>query len=120
MNRKTRFNENQLALPFRERGSISLSYEGRERAFWLLAGVSIFSLFVYFYAVNAIARNTALRENLEAHLADSGSRIGSLEFSYISLKNGVTSDIALARGFTEAKAPLYVTRTQAASLTLNR
>jgi len=97
-----------------------LPYDTRERAFWFLASVSVLSLFIYFYAVNAIARNTALRGNLEAHLADAGSKIGSLEFSYISLKNSVTSEIALERGFKEAKEPLFVTRTPASSLTLNR
>ena len=69
--------------------------------------------------MNAIARNTALRENLEAHLSDAGSRIGALEFSYIELRNGVTREKAGELGFNEVKSPLYVTRNASAALTLH-
>jgi hypothetical protein len=116
--KKIKFNEHQLTLPLGERG-ISLSYEGRERAFWFLVGVSVLSLFIYFYAINAMARNTALRSHLEAHLADANSRLGTLEFAYIDLENSVTAEVASAYGFKEVRKPLYVTRNAAPTLTLN-
>ncbi|OHA92069.1 MAG: hypothetical protein A3J09_01055 [Candidatus Zambryskibacteria bacterium RIFCSPLOWO2_02_FULL_51_21] len=124
MIKKFRISDEQLALPFRERPARVLSlrrvsYEDRQRTFWVLAGISIFSLFIYFYAVNAIARNTALRSNLEAHLSDAGSRIGALEFSYIELRNGITKEKAGELGFSEVKSPLYVSRNAAAALTFH-
>ncbi len=97
----------------------SISLEQRQAAFWFLVGVSIVSLFVYFYAINSIARSTAMRQNLEAVLTDASSEIGALEFSYIELKNGVTAELAASYGFEEAKKPLYVSRSTSNSLTLN-
>lgn len=128
MSRRINFNDEQLALPFGESraGSISLpislsgvSLEARQRIFWTLMGISIFSLFIYFYAVSAIARNTALRQNLEAHMADASGRIATLEFAHIELENSVTEELARQYGFEEVKAPLYVSRTKATELTLN-
>lgn len=98
----------------------AISYEDRVSIFWTVAGVAIFSLFIYFYAVGAIARNTALRENLEAHLADAGSRIGELEFAKIKLENAVTAEVARQYGFKEVRAPLFVTRVDRSALTYNR
>lgn len=120
-------NEEQLTLPFGERRARSLKpralaalgYEERQKIFWFLAGVAVFSLFIYFYAINAIARNTALRQNLEAHLADSSGRIAALEFAHIELENSVTAELAKQYGFEEVKTPLYVSRTPNTALTLN-
>lgn len=98
----------------------SISYEQRETAFWFLVGVSILSLFIYFYAINAIARNTALRQNLEAHVADAAGRIGGLEFAYIEEQNKITSEVAASFGFKEVKSPLYVSRATGSALTFNR
>ncbi len=120
MTKKFRISEEQLALPFNKARNISIGYEDRQKYFWFLAGVAVFSLFIYFYAINAIARNTALRENMQAHLSDAGSRIGALEFSYVALKNAVTYDKARELGFKEAANPVFVTRTPDSTLTLNR
>ncbi len=98
----------------------AISLESRANFFWFLVGVSILSLFVYFYAVNSIAHNTALRQNLEAHVVDAAGRIGSLEFAYINAKNIITSEVAMSYGFKEARSPLYVSRTTGSALTLNR
>ena len=98
----------------------AISYEQREAAFWFLVGVSVLSLFIYFYAINAIARNTAIRQNLEAHVADAAGRIGGLEFAYIGEQNKITAEVARSFGFSEVKSPLYVSRTAGRALTFNR
>lgn len=98
----------------------AISYEQRANFFWFMVCASILSLFIYFYSVSAMARNTAIRQNLEAQLADTGGRIGGLEFSYIELKNSITSELAHQYGFREIRNPLYVSRNAANSLTLSR
>ncbi|OHA91320.1 MAG: hypothetical protein A2758_02570 [Candidatus Zambryskibacteria bacterium RIFCSPHIGHO2_01_FULL_49_18] len=118
--KKFRISEEQLALPFERARNISISYEDRQKYFWFLAGIAVLSIFIYFYAISATARNTALRENMQAHLSDAGSRIGALEFSYVALKNAVTYEKAHELGFKEAENPVFVTRTTDTSLTLNR
>jgi hypothetical protein len=120
MKQKQNLNESQLTLPFGHGRTAAISLDDRARILWFMGAVSLLSLFVYFYAVNVIARNTALRQNLEAHVADASGRIGALEFSYIELKNSITSEVAASHGFKEVRAPLYVSRTGSTALTLNR
>lgn len=118
MSRKFKISQDQLSLPFGE--VASLGYEGRERAFWAMSLICLLSLGIYFYAINAIARNTALRSGLEAELADTSGRIATMEFAYIGMENAVTSELAAQYGFREVDTPLYVTREAPPSLTLNR
>lgn len=98
----------------------TISYETRAHFFWFMVGISVLSLFVYFYAINSIAQNTALRQNLEARVADAAGRVGGLEFSYIELRNSITFEMAKNYGFKEVRTPLYVTRHTSSTLTLNR
>lgn len=98
----------------------TISIESSANLFWFMVGVSILSLFVYFYAINSIARSTALRQNLEARVTDAAGRIGALEFSYIKLKGTITSEVAASYGFKEVRKPLYVSRAAGSALTLNR
>jgi hypothetical protein len=98
----------------------TISLESKANFFWFLVAVSFISLFVYVYAINALARNTAVRQNLEAHMADIGGKIGGLEFAHIELKNAVTQELAYEYGFREVRSPLYVSRTSSSGLTYNR
>jgi len=97
-----------------------LSYENRAHLFWFLAGVSFLSLFIYFYAINATARNVALRGNLERETQELSSEIAKLEFEYIELRGKVTLEKARELGFAEVKEPLYITtRKSGESLSFN-
>lgn len=119
MSRKIIFNQNQLSLPLGERRLRSASFEDRERAFWFLVSVSICSLFIYIYAINATAHHIAVREHLERGVAEVEARLSALEFSAIALRNEITLEIAQVHGFAEVKTPLYVSREAAPALTLN-
>ncbi|MDO8424231.1 MAG: hypothetical protein Q7S54_01300 [bacterium] len=119
MSRRINISENQLSLPFSQRGARTISYDQRIRFFWFLAGVAICSLALYIYAIEATARNVALRENLETRVTEAESKLSSLEFAYIKLKNNVSMELAHQYGFREASSPLYVSRSYQGSLTLN-
>ena len=125
MRRRTIFNYNQLTLPFGERGgkAISMSahagYDNRVRFFWILVAISILSLSVYIYAINATARNIAARQNLEKEVAKIATALNSLEFAYIGLKNDITIELAYSYGFREVKSPLYVSRARSPALSFN-
>lgn len=97
----------------------TISYDNRIRFFWVLVAISILSLFIYIYAINATARNIATRQGLERQIAKISTGLDSLEFAYIELKNNITIEIALQHGFREVSSPLYVSRARAASLTFN-
>ena len=114
------FKYNQLALPFGERGGRAISYDNRVRFFWFLVAISILSLSVYMYAINATARNIAARQNLEREVVKLATTLDSLEFAYIGLKNDITIELAYSYGFQEVKSPLYVSRARSApSLSFN-
>ena len=90
----------------------------RKYLFLVLVSILAFSVLSYIYAINSIAKNTALRASLEEEVAEVGSEISKLEFEYIGLKNAVTLELALAYGLQE-KNPQYVSR-NVHNLTWNR
>ncbi|MEK7227405.1 MAG: hypothetical protein AAB641_00755 [Patescibacteria group bacterium] len=119
MKRRIKINYNQLSLPFTERGARTISLEDRRRFFWFLAGICFFALVLYIYAIEATARNIAMRANLEMRVAEAEGKLSSLEFAYIELKNNVSIELARLYGFEEVKRPLYISRSKDNSLTLN-
>ena len=94
-------------------------YDHRVRFFWILVAISALSMFTYIYAINATARNIATGQDLERRVAKVSANLDSLEFSYITLKNNVTLELAYERGFREVKNPLYVSRALQTSLSFN-
>lgn len=119
MSKRTIFNQNQLALPFGERGGKAISYDNRAYFFWILVTISILSLSIYIYAINSTARNIATRQSLERQVAKVSANLDSLEFAYIELKNNVTMELAYQYGFREVKSPLYVSRAHSSALSFN-
>lgn len=98
----------------------TITLEDRIRFFWLLVTVSLSSLVLYVYAVNATARHVALRQDLENGVIEASAQIATLQYSYLSMQQSITLDKALSYGFSEVKNPLYVSRTSSAgSLTFN-
>lgn len=96
-----------------------ISYEHQVRFFWILVVISVLSLFVYIYAINATARHVALRQGLERRMTDASARLDALEFAYIALKSNITIELAHQYGFREVKNPLYISRARPVSLSLN-
>ena len=97
----------------------TISYHSRVRFFWVLVAISILSLGVYVYAVNTIARNVAIRQDLERQIGKTSAGLDSLEFAYIELKNNINIELAHYYGFQEVKSPLYVSRARSLSLSFN-
>jgi hypothetical protein len=96
-----------------------ISYDTRVKMFWTIVAISILSLGVYIYGVSATIRNTVARQDLEAQVANLSAEQSSLEFAYIEEKNQVDIDLAYARGFSDIKAPVYISRTNTNSLSYN-
>lgn len=96
-----------------------ISYDRRVYLFWILVFISTISLFTYIYAVNAIARNIAIKQDLEKQITNISNDFNSLEFAYIELRNNVTMELAYQHGFQEVKSPLYISRINPQSLSFN-
>ncbi len=94
-------------------------YDNRVRFFWTVVTVSVLSLFIYIYAINATARNIVTRQDLERQIANASANLDSLEFVYIELKNNITIELAYYYELKEVRNPLYVSRINPASLSFN-
>lgn len=88
-----------------------LNIENLERKiFWYFTMcIIIFSGF-YLYYVNRTIVNVVERQNIEKEIALINSRLGDLESSYLSLKNGISYDLALSKGFVKVSNEKYVSR----------
>lgn len=98
--------------------TLTHSYDTRVRIFWTLASVSIAFLGIYIYAVLATIHHTVAREGLLSQSQSLTARVSELEYRDIAMKNTLSLDTAIAKGFSEVTKPLYVSRTRAV-LTLN-
>ncbi len=95
------------------------NYDTRVRFFWLLVGVAIMSLATYIYAITFTAKNVGERQALENEVARITADLNTLEFKHIELENKITLELAHEYGFSETKAPLYISR-QAGGLSYNK
>ncbi|MDO8569757.1 MAG: hypothetical protein Q7R89_03235 [bacterium] len=94
-------------------------YNQRAHFFWALVTISVCSLFIYIYAINATARNIAASQDLERRMVNISANFNSLEFAYIELRNNITLELAYQYGFREVKSTLYVSRAHSPSLSFN-
>ena len=97
----------------------TITYTHRAYFFWALTAISILSLILYIYAINATARNIAHGQKFERQIAQIGNNLDSLEFTYIGIKNNVTLELAHQYGFKEVRNPLFVSRSSNNSLSFN-
>lgn len=74
----------------------------------VLFSVFIFLLISYGFLVNNTILNAVNRQKLEKEISILDSTINSLEFNYLSVKNSITLDLALSKGFVQVKDEKYV------------
>ncbi len=97
----------------------TISIDTRVRLFWTLIFLSVTLLVMYIYGVNITVRNTVARQNIESEVSNISTRLGEMEFTYISLTNKVSLQVAYARGFKDVNAPEYISRAKGTALSMN-
>jgi hypothetical protein len=97
----------------------TISYDVRAQIFWTLTMASFLFLGIYVYSVYATITNTVARQELESRVAQLNIEQGRLEFEYIAKKNDINIELAYQYGLKDDKAPIYVSRTTANTLTMN-
>jgi hypothetical protein len=73
----------------------------------------------YVYLVNKTIMNVVARERIESDISTLSSSVGALEFKYISLKNGVTLELAHAKGFQDALPTTFIDASKRPALSYN-
>ena len=96
-----------------------LQLHNEPRLSWtLLCAIGIF-LVAYVYCVNQTVFNIIKRQKFEIQISELSSKIGVLESQYISLKNGVTIDVAHALGFKNSSSEFVSRKSLGKGLSLN-
>ncbi len=90
-----------------------LSVFGEEyvaRLFWFLSGFLGILIASYLFLLMMTVSNVVAREQAEASLSLSYSRIGELESAYLSKKNTVTLALARGLGYSDASKIDFISR----------
>ncbi len=74
-----------------------------QRSFWSISSACVVMVFLYMYFVGITVNNTLARQNAEKRSAELSTTLSELEFSYLSLKSSINEQMAVDRGFVEAK-----------------
>ncbi len=97
--------------------------EYREKSiFWIFFSVFIFLLVSYGFMVNKTIINAVSTQKIEKDIIVLNSEVNSIESKYLDLKNNVTIDLALSKGFTVNENIKYVVNSvsdQKVSLSIN-
>ncbi len=74
--------------------------EHREsKIFWSLFSVFVFSLLSYGFLVNQTIINAVHQNKLEKEMTALNSEVNTMDFQYLEIKNNITHNLALAKGF---------------------
>jgi len=74
--------------------------EYREKQiFWGLFLVFALLLVSYGFLVNKTIMNAVAKQNLTKEISSLNSTVDSMEFTYLSLENNITMDLAAAKGY---------------------
>jgi hypothetical protein len=97
--------------------------EYREKSiFWIFFSVFIFLLVSYGFMVNKTIVNAVSKQQTEKNIIVLNSEVNSIESKYLDLKNDITIDLALSKGFTINDNVKYVINSlseQKVSLSIN-
>lgn len=78
--------------------------------FFALASILVVIFGFYAYLINKTIMNVVAREDVERNISELSSSIGELEFKYMTLRNGITIDLAYTKGFLDAEPSQFISR----------
>jgi hypothetical protein len=97
----------------------TISYEWRQKVFWIQISLAVVLMAIYVYSVTAITRNVARSEALEHEFASLSVHQSELEFSYIEMRNRIDLSLASRYGLKPLANERYISRAKSISLSLN-
>ncbi len=95
------------------------SYE--KQIFWAVFSLLISLTLTYGFLVNKTISNAISKERMDSEIATLNTNVNTLEFQYLSLKDSITMNLALSKGFVETKEANFaaLSPTKSLSLSLN-
>lgn len=77
---------------------------------WLAGLLLVASFMLYGFLVNQAIMNVLARGALEKQVPDLRTEVGQLESTYLTLKNKITFEFAVASGYKEVFNPTFISR----------
>ncbi len=94
--------------------------EYREKAiFGIFFSLFIFLLFSYGFMINKTISNAVAKQQMEKEIIALNSDVNSMESGYLSLKNDITIDFAIAEGFVVNTEEKYAMSSVVGGLSLS-
>ncbi len=90
-----------------------------KQIFWAAFSVAVLLLVSYGILFNRTIMNAMATENMNSQISSLSSAVNSLEFKYLNLKNSISMDLALSRGFVAVKDNNFVQISPSESLSLS-
>jgi len=86
---------------------INIEYR-EKKIFWLLFSLFVFFTISYGFLLNKTMMSAVSKQNIEKQITSLGSEVNSLEFDYLNLKNSITFELAMLKGFVPAPSDKFV------------
>ena len=71
----------------------------KKRIFWILFSLFVFLLFFYAFLLSRTIINATFEQQMEGKIISLNSEVNSIDFQYLNLKNSITSELAISKGF---------------------
>jgi len=94
--------------------AIAIIQKGKYTAH-ILMGIAVAFVLLYMFSTFSIVRNTAMRAYAQNEINKLSGSVGDLEFTYISLKNSLTSESLASSGLIPVSTMEYVSRSSGAT-----
>ena|SRR3989338_4504152 len=70
-----------------------------KKMFRVLFSIFIILIISYGFLLNSTMMNAVSKQSMEKEMVSLGSEVNSLEFQYLNIKNNITLQMALSKGF---------------------
>ena len=95
----------------------------KKKIFWILLSIFIFFILCYLILLNRTIINTVSKQQMENEIISLNSQVNSADFQYLNLKNSITPELAMSKGFisiSETNFAYIQADKMALSLSLNK
>ena len=76
----------------------NIEYE-EKKIFWIFFLAFVFFIISYGFLLNSTMKNIMSKQNMEKEMTSLSSKVNSLEFAYLNIKNSITLELAQTKGF---------------------
>ncbi len=90
-----------------------------KQIFWTLFVLFVFFLVSYGFLINKTIGNAIAKENMQKEMSMLNSEVNSREFQYLNIKNSITMNLALSKGFVAVPNNNFALLSPSRSLSLS-